>query len=66
MADLTWPNEKIMSAARLLSGAEVDAVGGLNPAPPAGDNATSDRRREAEATWRWLRDELKSFSTLPR
>jgi len=66
MADLTWPREKIMSAARLLSGAEVDAVGGLGPALAAGDSATPARRREAEATWQWLREELKAFSQPPR
>jgi len=62
MADLKWPREQIISAARLLSGAEVDAAGGLDPAPPAGDNATPDQRRNAEATWLWLREELKSSS----
>lgn len=59
MAELTWSNEKVMSAARLLSGAEVDAAGGLNPAPPAS-------RPEAEATWCWLQADLKSISQSSR
>ena len=62
MANLDWSSGRTISAMRLLSGAEVDAAGGLNPAAPAGTDSTPASRREAEATWSWLRAQLKTLS----
>ena len=66
MTDLSWSDDQIVQATRLLSGAEVDIAGGLNPAPPAGEQASPAQRREAEATWLWLREALRSVSQSPR
>ena len=63
---LDWPVEQLIPAMELLAGMKLDAHGDLSPLPPAGTEGSAARRQEAEATWAWLRERLKTGSPSSR